>query len=161
MSTEKNILAIQIKTEQDMIKLGNSLAKACQRHGLIFLEGELGTGKTTFCRGVLSQFGFSGLVKSPTYALVETYELSDVVIHHFDLYRLTDPEELEGFGLRDYFIASNTLQLIEWPCKGYIKLPSADLTITLTYEVFGRIAVLSSGTPHGDYIISHLKQLEG
>ena len=93
---------------------------------VIELRGELGTGKSTFARGVLRALGATGPIKSPSYTLLETYDLPEVQALHLDLYRLNDPEELEHLGLADYYRPGN-LWLIEWPEKGEGRLPAPDL----------------------------------
>ena len=105
--------------------LGTAPARGSQCR-VIELRGELGTGKSTFARGVLRALGATGLIKSPSYTLLETYDLPDVQALHLDLYRLNDPEELEHLGLADYHRPGH-LWLIEWPEKGNGRLPAADL----------------------------------
>jgi tRNA threonylcarbamoyladenosine biosynthesis protein TsaE len=93
---------------------------------IVELSGDLGSGKSTFARGALRAWGVRGTIKSPSYTLLETYELPGLEVLHLDLYRLNDPEELEHLGLADYF-RPGTLWLIEWPEKGVGHLPRPDL----------------------------------
>ena len=128
---------IFIKDEAAMMAFGGKLADDLIEGGIVLLKGDLGAGKTTLVRGLLRHLGHKGIVKSPTYTLVEPYELKDRKVYHFDLYRLGDPEELEYMGGRDYW-ESGALCLIEWPeqAKGY--LPEADLTLEISYQDTGR-----------------------
>ncbi|NVJ62163.1 MAG: tRNA (adenosine(37)-N6)-threonylcarbamoyltransferase complex ATPase subunit type 1 TsaE [Gammaproteobacteria bacterium] len=114
--------------------LGAQLAKAMKPGDLVFLEGNLGAGKTTLVRGVLRALGVTGSTKSPTYTLVEPYAIESLTINHFDLYRLADPEELEYIGIEDYLSDTNSLNLIEWPEKGGNWLPNPQLSIELSYH---------------------------
>jgi tRNA threonylcarbamoyladenosine biosynthesis protein TsaE len=93
---------------------------------LVTLAGELGAGKATFARGALRALGATGPIKSPSYTLLELYELPGIVVVHLDLYRLTDPDELENLGLSDYHQPGH-LWLIEWPERAAGRLPRADL----------------------------------
>lgn len=114
------------ETEQ----FGAGLYHSLPSKSLIFLQGELGVGKTTLVRGYLRAAGYSGTVKSPTYNLVEEYTVGEKKIVHFDLYRIIDPEELEWIGINDYF-DQDSVCFIEWPDKGKGFLPEPDTVITL------------------------------
>ena len=97
---------------------------------MIYLCGDLGAGKTTWVRGFLAASGAAGAVRSPTYTLVELYELTDAIAVHLDLYRLHDAAELAPLGVRDW-AGPGYLWLIEWPERGAGGLPTPDLTVTL------------------------------
>jgi tRNA threonylcarbamoyladenosine biosynthesis protein TsaE len=101
------------------------------RDAVVELEGPLGAGKTTFARHLLHALGVEGRIKSPTYAVVETYQLGDLAISHFDFYRFDDPQEWEDAGLRDLFGAPG-LKLVEWAGKAAPLLPVPDLRVTIT-----------------------------
>ena len=97
---------------------------------IIYLIGDLGSGKTTFMRGILSSFGFDGPVKSPTYTIVEAYPKLTIPIYHFDLYRLERANELELIGIRDY-LHDKSICCFEWPDKGFGHIPDPDFTVQL------------------------------
>ncbi|MES2625044.1 MAG: tRNA (adenosine(37)-N6)-threonylcarbamoyltransferase complex ATPase subunit type 1 TsaE [Pseudomonadota bacterium] len=141
--------------EEATLAFGACLAAALGDGGIITLRGDLGTGKTTFSRGLLRALGHKGAVKSPTYTLVEPYEIGARKIFHYDLYRLNDPAELEYLGLRD-FIDDQTLTLIEWPEKGAPLLPPADLDLTLCVEGKGRRITWQAFTHYGEKLAGAL-----
>lgn len=139
-------VTLYLGDEQAMSDFGARIARVTQGHGLIFLEGNLGMGKTTLSRGIIRGLGHVGAVKSPTFTLVEPYEIGDIRAFHFDLYRLVDPEELEFLGIRDYF-EDDAMCLIEWPDKGAGFLPKPDLTITIGPQDSGRsLKILAEGS---------------
>lgn len=137
-----------LPNEAATVALGSKLGKLIPQGAVVFLDGTLGAGKTTFCRGVLNAFGYSGPVKSPTYTLVEPYELTGRTVYHFDLYRLGDPEELEYMGIRDYF-SDSSLCLIEWFEKGEGVLPAPDILIKVVPTEEGRTASLYGVSENG------------
>jgi tRNA threonylcarbamoyladenosine biosynthesis protein TsaE len=147
--------AFKIPTEQAMLELGVNLAQVLPVGVIIFLHGELGVGKTTLVRGVLRGFHFEGTVKSPTYTLVEEYSLSMNKLYHFDLYRLSHPEELEEMGIRDYFTPESR-SFIEWPERGKGYLPTPDLNCTIDFQEYGRQVAISAQSHKGKGIIEWL-----
>jgi len=153
--------------EAATIAIGNNLAKVLQwQHEqqqvqqalVVFLNGDLGAGKTTLTRGFVRGMGHQGNVKSPTYTLVEPYELPPWQVYHFDLYRLSDPEELEYMGIRDYF-SDNCCCFIEWPEKGMGFIEEADLHVNLAYSGEQRQLSLSAVTSKGEKMLASLAQI--
>lgn len=141
-----------------MRALGAQLIGSAQAGTVITLQGELGTGKTTLVRGALHSKGVVSGVRSPTYTLVEFYPLQDMALAHFDLYRLSDPEELEYLGYRDY-LNPQTLCFIEWPERAAGYLQGIDLRIQLTYDAQGRRVDLEAKTDRGQGLIENLESL--
>lgn len=149
-----------LKNEAETGDLGRELAQSVSASGrglIIFLEGNLGMGKTTLSRGVIRGLGHSGAVKSPTYTLVEPYEELQPPAYHFDLYRLADPEELEYMGIRDY-LNGQSLCLIEWPERGAGVLPEPDLEIRLEAKEGGRSVLLGARTEAGETLLNEMEQ---
>lgn len=143
--------------EQATLDFGAVLAKASSAGAVIYLHGDLGMGKTTLCRGLMRALGHSGTVKSPTYTLVEPYDLANGSVYHFDLYRLNDAEELEFLGIRDYF-DGKSLCLVEWPERGEGLLPEADLDITLSEKGSGREIQWAASTQVGHELAEKLEK---
>ncbi|WP_166425403.1 tRNA (adenosine(37)-N6)-threonylcarbamoyltransferase complex ATPase subunit type 1 TsaE [Paraglaciecola sp. 20A4] len=143
--------------EQATTELAAKLAILCSTATVIYLEGDLGAGKTSFCRGFIHGLGYVGRVKSPTYTLVEPYEINGWRIFHFDLYRLSDPEELEYIGIRDYF-DDDCICLIEWPDKGYGLLAAADLHISIEFIDDSRSITVQANNEYGQKLLSDLAQ---
>ncbi|MEB3752849.1 tRNA (adenosine(37)-N6)-threonylcarbamoyltransferase complex ATPase subunit type 1 TsaE [Acinetobacter sp. MD2(2019)] len=151
-----NSLTIHLHSETDTQQLAQTVARHVQ-HGVIYLIGDLGAGKTTFTRYLLHTLGHKGAVKSPTYTLVEPYTIVEKNVYHFDLYRLNDPYELELMGIRDYLETGNALFLFEWPSQGGNEIPKPDLTIEIlkTEDEMQREVILSTSQAQ------LLAQLEG
>ncbi|OOF53442.1 tRNA (adenosine(37)-N6)-threonylcarbamoyltransferase complex ATPase subunit type 1 TsaE [Rodentibacter trehalosifermentans] len=152
-----NTLTQYIPDEATMLRFGKKLAETilgchAKRAVILYLNGDLGAGKTTLTRGMVQGLGFQGKVKSPTYTLVEEYNIAGKMIYHFDLYRLADPEELEFMGIRDYF-AKEAICLIEWAEKGAGILPPADLLVNIDYYDDARNITLIAQNDLGEQIL--------
>ncbi|MFU8814128.1 MAG: tRNA (adenosine(37)-N6)-threonylcarbamoyltransferase complex ATPase subunit type 1 TsaE [Pseudomonadales bacterium] len=126
-----------LEDEASTLAFGRRLASRLPPSALVFLRGDLGAGKTTLVRGVLRGLGHSGSVKSPTYTLLEPYELPNYVVYHFDFYRIADSAELEFIGI-DELMESNALKLVEWPERVEDRLPTPDIELRLQVEGEGR-----------------------
>lgn len=150
--TIEHSLTLQLADETQTVAFGRQLAALISAPLTIYLTGELGAGKTTFSRGLIQALGHQGAVKSPTYTLVEPYELEGIEVYHFDLYRLSDPEELEFMGIRDYF-NERSLCIIEWPEQGMVCLPAADIHLHIKYANTGREVSLQAGSDKGKVLL--------
>lgn len=156
--SQEALLSLRLADETDTIKLGRVLAEVLPKPVVIYMYGELGAGKTTMVRGFLQSFGHQGAVKSPTYTLVEPYELPTGALYHFDLYRLADPEELEFIGIREYQ-DSAVAMIFEWPDKGEGMIPQADISVHLSYEKEGRrVELVFSNPSKAPQIIEKIRQ---
>jgi len=143
------------------VALGAALARALQPGLKIWLRGNLGSGKTTFTRGVLRGLGHAAKVKSPTYTLIEPYSVSRLNLYHFDFYRFNSPDEYLDAGLDEYF-AGDGVCLVEWPDKAVPYLPAPDLEIVLQPEANGRRADITGQTDAGQKCLIELaKALRG
>jgi tRNA threonylcarbamoyladenosine biosynthesis protein TsaE len=123
--------------------------------GVIYLQGELGAGKTALVRALLRTCGVQGRIKSPSYALLETYKVSSLYFYHLDFYRFKNPQEWQEAGFRDLF-HSNAVVLIEWPEKADGLLPQPDLLINLLYEGEGRIVNIDAYTQKGLACVNYI-----
>lgn len=141
--------------EAATLALGAKLAQALEGGLTIWLQGNLGAGKTTLARGLLAGMGHVGKVKSPTYTLVEPYVISGLYLYHFDLYRFVDPEEWDAAGFRDYFNAQSVC-LVEWPEKAADLIPCPDVEISLIPSGNGRVAKLEARSEIGKRCLERL-----
>ena len=152
-------LELLLHGENEQLALAGQLAQHCPEGSVIFLRGDLGTGKTTLVRGFLHALGYAGNVKSPTYTLVEPYLVNHQSLYHFDLYRLGSPDELEYAGGRDYF-DGESICLVEWPERAEGYLPVADLVCELRYQTFsgkqGRACTLKAYSAKGEQMLKEL-----
>ncbi|WWO99185.1 MAG: tRNA (adenosine(37)-N6)-threonylcarbamoyltransferase complex ATPase subunit type 1 TsaE [Candidatus Dasytiphilus stammeri] len=149
----KTILPNEIATLNLGKKIGN-LSKTQQKIN-IWLSGNLGTGKTTLCRGFLQALGSQDKIKSPSYSLLESYHLSSCIVYHFDFYRISRLEELESLGLRDFF-SKNAFYLVEWAEKSYGRFPSPDIKIWLDYHKESRIVEITAYSLIGKNLLSSM-----
>lgn len=148
-----------LQDEAATVAAGQRLGTVCKPGTVVHLEGDLGAGKTTFCRGFLRAYGYSGAVKSPTYTLVEPYELPCGLIYHFDLYRLGHAEELEYMGIRDYF-SEDGICLVEWPERGAGVLPLPDLRVRISAHGKGRCLDVAAHTQRGEKLAADYREAE-
>lgn len=155
MTTQQQRQRFGLPNEDSQIRLGRYLGEALHWQGHVWLEGDLGAGKTTLTRGILRGAGHEGAVKSPTYTLLEPYDVNGQCIHHFDLYRLADPEELAFMGARELF-EEGSLNIIEWPSMGEGELPTPDIIVTLILDLPGRIADVVAHSAHGEQALAWL-----
>jgi tRNA threonylcarbamoyladenosine biosynthesis protein TsaE len=140
---------LRLPDESATLSLGAALGPGARNGLVLHLQGNLGVGKTTLVRGLLQALGYAGRVKSPTYGLVEPYELSRLHLYHFDFYRFKDQAEWLSSGFQDHF-GPEALCIVEWPERAHAPGPPADLAITLRHLSKGREVDLTPGTPEGE-----------
>jgi tRNA threonylcarbamoyladenosine biosynthesis protein TsaE len=138
--------------EAATLAFGAQLARELAPGMTLYLEGDLGAGKTTLVRGLLRALGHSGRVKSPTYALAETYSLPAFELYHFDLYRMHDPREWLDAGFRDVS-DGRAVSLVEWPEKAAGWLPPPDVVIRLTIADDAREIECEARSPRGAHYL--------
>ena len=146
----------ELLDESETLSFGARLFEWIDSGCVIYLYGDLGAGKTTLVRGYLRAAGYEGIVKSPTFTLVEEYRIDGRTVYHFDLYRLADPEELEWVGLRDY-VAEDAVCFFEWPQRGDGVLPTPDVNLQLVVFNDARLLELTGHSPRGKKIEEKLK----
>lgn len=142
--------------EPGLCAIATRLATAAGEGGVIYLEGDLGAGKTTFARALLTSLGVGERVKSPTYSLIETYRAGALDAHHLDLYRIADAGELEWLGLADLW-TPRALVLVEWPERGGGTLPAADLVLHLEHAGDRRDVRAESRSVRGGQLLAALR----
>lgn len=138
-------------------ELGLCLSGLLEAPLIIHFRGEIGAGKTTLIRALLRGLGVTGSIKSPTFALIEPYQLGELSLHHLDLYRIEDPIELENLGIRDY-LSQQSILCIEWPERAGAVCPPADLLIEYQWSEPGRVMNCFAVTARGAKLIHQLKQ---
>lgn len=152
------MLKMHLADEAATRALGARLARVIRPGLLVYLHGELGSGKTTLARGLLRGLGYQGRVKSPTYTLVELYTVSRLNLYHFDFYRFRDPKEWRDAGFSEYFNDA-AVCLVEWPEKAAGLLPAADLEIAFEFAGDGRDLEIRAGTGSGQACLNQLMQM--
>ncbi|OOX79125.1 tRNA (adenosine(37)-N6)-threonylcarbamoyltransferase complex ATPase subunit type 1 TsaE [Snodgrassella alvi] len=148
---------IFLADENDTLNLGERFAQLISPPLIIWLEGDLGAGKTTFTRGLLNALGYNGAVKSPTYNIVETYPFKGFNLHHFDLYRFQNPEEWLDAGL-DELITADSIILMEWPQLGGDLAPPADIILNITIKSSGRTVQINAVTTNGTKTLNKITE---
>ena len=141
-------------TEVFAQQLAKALTRVSPLHACVTLHGDLGAGKTTLVRHLLRALGVRGRIKSPTYAVVEPYQVDAGSVWHFDFYRFNDPREWEDAGFRDIF-ASPGLTLCEWPDKAAGMLPTPDVSVHIQVnDQEQRVVTCQAHTPHGEALLA-------
>lgn len=150
-------LADEAATRSLGARLGRALLADGGSPRLVTLAGDLGAGKTTLVRGLLTALGMTGPVRSPTYTLIESYPIGARTVHHLDWYRLAEAAELDGLGFRELLTAGQWL-LVEWPERAPAVAALADLAVRLSYDGAGRVAALAAQTPAGSAVLRYFEK---
>jgi tRNA threonylcarbamoyladenosine biosynthesis protein TsaE len=148
-------LTLELSDEAATLALGAALAQVVVPGLIIWLEGDLGAGKTTLVRGLLRALGDTGPVKSPTYTLVEVHPVSGLDLYHFDFYRFSQPEEYLDAGLDEYF-GGQGVCVVEWPDRAAPYLPAADVVVMLEHAGAGRVARVLARSERGAQCLARL-----
>jgi tRNA threonylcarbamoyladenosine biosynthesis protein TsaE len=155
LSATPPTLTVRLPDEAASVSFGRELAPLLLPGMVVWLDGDLGAGKTTLTRGLLRALGHSGPVKSPTYTLVEVYVVSSIYWYHFDFYRFSHPEEFDDAGLGEYF-RDDAVCVVEWPEKAAGYLPPADLTLAFHFSGTGRDLAVVANSDRGRQCLSLL-----
>lgn len=151
------------RSAEEMERFGAELGRAVPPlpcgPAILYLEGELGAGKTTLARGLIAARSYSGPVRSPTFTLLERYGLDGLTAIHIDLYRLREPRELEALGLRDFAVPWH-LWIVEWPERGADILPAADVRVALHVTSEGHHAAATAQSPLGHGWLETMRGVE-
>jgi tRNA threonylcarbamoyladenosine biosynthesis protein TsaE len=142
---------IYLENENITQDIGQAFSTCLVTPLVVTFAGEIGAGKTTFIRALIRALGYTSTIKSPTFSIVESYQTSAFLLHHFDLYRMQTEDELDYIGFRDYF-TDTAICLIEWPERAEETLAGADISITLELKGTGRVLQWSANTWHGEQV---------
>ncbi len=153
--TERHSICLPRVDEAALTAFARTLAPIVADGGAIHLVGELGAGKTTFARALLGALGVSARIKSPTYSLIESYEVGGLNIHHLDMYRIAADDEVEWLGLRDLDVGRH-LWLIEWPERAPAALPAPDMVVNLAHAAAGRDVRVDAASARGERWLASL-----
>ncbi len=141
---DSTAITVFCQTEHDTEQLAQRMAGYCPEAAVLYLRGDLGTGKSAFARAFLQALGVAGPIKSPTYTLLECYPMDNSQLAvHMDLYRISDVDELEYLAL-DELMPDLRVLLVEWPDIGFSRLPAADVCIDISHKADGRQVLLSA-----------------
>lgn len=152
----RTVKTVYLESDEATRKLGARVARCCIPPLVIFLRGDLGSGKTTFARGFVRELGYPGRVKSPTFSLEESYVFENMSLFHFDLYRIRSSHEVEFIGIRDVMAREDAVCLIEWPERAGEAVQEADLEFAFAHQGSGRSVLLQARSVRGGSIIGML-----
>lgn len=147
--------AVFLADEAASVAMGQRLASLITAPLVMSFDGQIGAGKTTIVRALIRDLGIKGAIKSPTFSIVEEYPCQNFSLYHFDCYRITEPDELDYIGFRDYF-SEDSVCLIEWPKLAGGYLPNVDLGFELKLQHNGRQLVMLANTTSGERLLQGL-----
>ncbi|MDF1683943.1 MAG: tRNA (adenosine(37)-N6)-threonylcarbamoyltransferase complex ATPase subunit type 1 TsaE [Legionellaceae bacterium] len=155
-------MCFELPNEQATDALANTLAHSLTSPSILTFSGELGAGKTALVRSMLRALGVTSTIKSPTFSVVESYQLADYSVHHFDLYRMSDETELEAIGVRDYF-SSDAVCCVEWPERAPYLLAQVDVSFVFKFNLDhdGRTLIATASSERGRALLTCLGRAQG